>query len=370
MRVPFTNLKIKDQKLSSNIEIRIKEIIKNSEFILGEDVKKFEEEFAKFCSAKYCVGVASGTDGLTISLKALGINCGDEIITAANSFISTALSISFNQATPVFADIDPKTYNIDTSEIEKKITKKTKALLPVCLYGHPINFIEIEKIAKKYKLKVIIDACQSHGATFNNKPLGKFADAVVFSFYPTKNLGGYGDSGAVVTNNKAVAQKIVTLRNIGRKKWHTHIIKGYNSRLDNIQAAVLRLKLKHLNKWNNLRREKAHLYNKLLKDLPVITPIEINNSQHVYYLYTIRTKKRDKLKNFLTKKGIDSAIYYPIPIHLQRAYAELNLKRGSLPQTEKAASEILSLPLYPEITKSQLHFVAKSIREFFRNENY
>jgi len=363
MNVPFVDLKRQYDSIKDEVNTKINEVLQNTHFILGENSDAFEKEFANYCGVKYGVGVASGSDALTLNLKALGVNKGDEVITVPNTFIATVDAISRNGAKPVFVDIDPETYNIDVAEIEEKITDKTKAIIPVHLYGQPADMDEIIKIAKKYDLKIIEDACQAHGAEYKGKKVGSLSDVGCFSFYPAKNLGAYGDGGMVVTNNEQIAERIKMLRNYGQSKKYYHDFIGYNSRLDEIQAAVLRVKLRYLDEWNDKRREHAKLYNDLLENVSGIeTPTEKEFVKHVYHLYVIRCKNRNELQNYLSSKGVSTGIHYPIPVHLQKAYKHLEYKEGDFPITEKYAKEILSLPMFPELTDEEIEVVVGLIR--------
>ena len=366
MNIPLVDLKAQYKSIEKEIDKAIFGVIKNTNFILGENVQKFEEEFAKFCQVKYAVGVGNGTDALYLTLRVCGISKGDEVITQPNTFIATTEAITLNGAKPVFVDINPETYNIEKSRIEKAITKKTKAIIPVHLFGQPADMNPILKIAKKYNLKVIEDAAQAHGAEYRGKRVGGLGDVGCFSFFPAKNLGAYGDGGMVVTNNKKLADGIRMLRNHGRVQKYEHEVEGVNSRLDELQAAILRVKLRYLDKWNKARCQCAEFYNKSLKNIKgVETPFVPAWAKPVYYVYTIRVKERDKLKEYLEKKGISSGIYYPIPLHLQLAYKYLGYKRGDFPETEKAADEILNLPMYSELTISQIKFITNSIKDFY-----
>ncbi len=367
MKVPFVDLKAQYKSIETEVQKAIKKVFDKSDFILGEELKLFEEEFAAYCGAKYCVGVASGTEALWLALLALGIKKGDEVITAANTFIATALAITMAGAKPVLVDIDPKTYNIDPRLIEEKITEKTKAIIPVHLYGQPAEMEEINKIAKKYGLFVLEDACQSHGAIYKGKRCGSLGDAAAFSFYPAKNLGAYGDGGAVVTNSTEIAEKIRMLRDYGQKEKYHHLVKGYNSRLDTLQAAILRVKLKKLDEWNKKRMEAAEQYHQLLKKEDIVLPEIAPDRTHVFHLYVIRIKRRDHARKFLEKNGISTGIHYPIPIHLQPSFKEIGYKEESFPVTETYSKEVLSLPLYPEIKREQIEYVSQKIEEFFSN---
>jgi len=326
MNVPFVDLSRIHKPIKTELLRKIETVVDSNAFILGEEVKQFETEFSSYEGARYGIGVANGTDSILLSLKACGIQQGDEVITPAHTFIASALAITYAGATPVFADIDESSLTLDPQSAENYITKKTKAILPVCLYGQPAHISALSKLAKKYNLKLILDNAQSHGATYKNKPLGVYAHACSYSFYPGKNLGAFGDGGFVATNNKKVAEHVRLLRNIGRNGWYRHLVKGYNSRLDTIQAAILSVKLKHLKEWTKARRVIAARYHLLLKDLPVILPKELPDRTHVYHLYVIRTDKRESLINYLKRHGIESSIHYPVPVHKQRAYKELPKK--------------------------------------------
>lgn len=339
----------------------MRDTINNTSFILGNEVEEFEKEFAKFCNAKCCVAVASGTDALKLAIKALGIKEG-EIITVAHTFIATALAITDNNLKPVFVDIDSKTYNIDVDQIERKITKNTKAIIVVHLYGQPANMERIAEIAKKYNLELIEDCCQAHGAEYKRKRL-PYGDIGCFSFYPGKNLGAYGDGGAIVTNNEVLAKKLKAMRNYGSQVKYYHDFIGFNSRLDSLQAQVLKVKLKCLDNWNNKRIEHAKLYDRLLNGIVEIPKID-KNVKSVYHLYVIRCKSRDELQKYLADNGISTVIHYPIPIHLQKAYADLNYKNGDLPVTEEVTKNILSLPMYAELTDEEIKYTCEKIKEF------
>ncbi len=370
--VPFLDLTRQYKKIKEEILSATQRVYEKGRFILGEEVSTFEKEFSHYCGVRYGVGVGSGTDALYLALKAAGIGEGDEVVTVANSFIATALAISFTGATPLFVDIDPKTYTMDPNCLElllkrrkaKGSGRKIKAVLPVHLYGHPAEMDSILEIANHYDLIVIEDACQAHGAKYGRKRVGSFGVMGCFSFYPTKNLGGYGDGGMVVTNHKKYDQKLRLLRCYGEREKYQHILKGHNSRLDEIQAALLRIKLKYLDQWNEERRRKAKLYTKMLSPLGVVCPTEKKGVRHVFHLYTIKTKKRDSLQAFLKKKGIETLIHYPIPIPLQKAYQELGYRREDLPLTNLWSRKILSLPFFPEIRGYEMEEVAEGIRSW------
>lgn len=362
MEIKLVDLQKQYAGISDEIDEAIKKVIVKQRFILGEEVNNFETEYAAYLGVKYFVGVGSGTDGLRLTLHALGIRKGDEVITNVNSFIATATAIAEVGATPVFADINEKTYQIDPKEVEKKITKRTKALLPVHLYGLPSPLDELQAIAKKNNIFLVEDAAQAHGAVYKGKKVGGFGIAGVFSFYPGKNLGAYGDAGGIATNDKILFEKLVKLRNHGEIEKNTSEIIGSNSRLDEIQAAVLRVKLKYLDEWNKKRNKIAHFYQSKLHD----TPMQIIPRDHFsnYHLFIIENKKRDELITFLHEKGIQSQIYYPIPISLQKCFANLSYKKGDFPVAETKAKNILSLPIFPELSKEEQSFIISSIDTF------
>ena len=362
--IPFVDLKVQYDSIKDEIDNAIQNVLNTTSFIMGEELKKFEVEFAQFCDVKYAIGVANGSDALILALRACGIGEGDEVITVPHTFISTAEAISNVGGKIVFVDIDPKTYTIDVSKIEEGINERTKAIIPVHLYGQPADMDPIIRLAEKYNLRIIEDAAQAHGAEYKGKKVGSIGDVSCFSFYPGKNLGAYGDAGMVVTNNEEIAEKIKLLRNHGRiTKKYEHETEGYSSRLDNLQAAILRVKLKYLDKWNDMRRSNAKKYNELLSNIDgIITPYEADYAKHVYHLYVIRTENRDKLRVELKSKGVATGIHYPIPLHLQPAYSYLGYKRGDFPITETVSQEILSLPMFAELNDRQIEEVVELIK--------
>ena len=369
--IPFVDLKAQYDSIKNEIDDAIQIVLNNTSFIMGEELKKFEVEFSRFCDVKHAVGVANGSDALILALRACGIGEGDEVITVPYTFIATTEAISNVGGKVIFVGIDPETYTIDVTKIEEKITGRTKAIIPVHLYGQPADMDPIMELAKKYNLKVIEDAAQAHGAEYKGKRVGSIGDVACFSFYPGKNLGAYGDAGMVVTDNEEIAEKIKLLRNHGRiTKKYEHDIEGYSSRLDNLQAAILRVKLRHLNKWNESRRKNARRYNELLSNIEgIITPYEADYAKHVYHLYVIRTeKRRDKLREELKFNGVATGIHYPIPLHLQPAYKYLGYKRGDFPITEKASQEILSLPMFAELSDMQIEEIVKLIKILKNNK--
>ncbi len=365
MTIEFVDLKAQYETIKQDIDAAIKGVLSETAFIGGSRGKQFEDAFAQFCGAKHCIGVGNGTDALFIALKTLGIGSGDEVITVANSFIATSEAITLTGARPVFVDINPQTYNIDTSRIAEKITSRTKAILPVHLYGQPADMDPILNLARKHGLKIVEDCAQAHGARYKGRTAGSFGDMSCFSFYPGKNLGAYGDGGAIVTSDDALAKKARMFANHGRIDKYDHEIAGVNSRLDGIQAAILGAKLKHLDDWTEARRRNAYLYNDHLKDTDLVTPREIADVRAVYHLYVVRTKKeqRQKLQDHLKAKGIATGIHYPIALPNLKAYAYLKHSPNDFPEATKASQEIVSFPMYPELTESQIRAVAEAVKE-------
>ena len=354
-KIPLVDLKAQYAPIKDEIDSAIARVIDKTAFILGEEVSLFEENFAGFCGTKYAVGTSSGTSALQLALASVGINEGDEVITTPFTFIATTSSILALGGKPVFVDIEKDTYNLDVSKIESAITGKTKAIVPVHLYGHPVDMDPLMKIAKRRGIKVIEDACQAHGALYKEKKVGSVGEAGCFSFYPGKNLGCYGDGGMLVTNNEEICKRARLLRDHGRGDKYTHIIHGHNFRLDAIQAAILRVKLKYLDRWNDKRRKNALSYNKRLEKFSaIIKPVEKDYAKHVYHLYVIRAKRRDRLKAFLEENGVDAGIHYPVPLHMQPVYTEMKLSDRKMPVSEASSKDILSLPMYAELDESQI----------------
>ncbi len=365
--IPFVDLKAQYQSIKEEVQSEVIKVFEQTNFILGKPVSDFEEKFAEFCDSQFCVGVASGTDALHLALLAAGIGAGDEVITAANTFVATVLGISYTGAKPVLVDIDPKTYNMDIEKIEEKITDKTKAIIPVHLYGRPVNMDKLQAICDKHNLKIIEDACQSHGATWKGKKTGSFGIMGCFSFYPGKNLGAYGDGGAVVTSDKALYEKLRMMRNYGSPQKYYHDFIGFNSRLDTVQAAVLNVKLKFLADWGNSRFTNAKLYNEKLKGVgDIITPNIDGVDSHVFHLYVIRTKRRDELLKYLNENDVQCGIHYPVPIYALGAYKDLGAKAEDFPVTEEVSKEILSLPMFPELTEDQIDTVVNAVKNFYK----
>ncbi len=368
MNIPLVDLKAQYKRIKSEIDKAVQEVIQSGQFILSPEVESFESEVAAYCGTKYAVGVASGTDALQLALLACGIEPNDEVITTPFTFIATAETIAKCGATPVFADIDPETYNIDPAKLESKINQKTKAILPVHLYGQPVDMSPIVELAREYNLKIIEDCAQALGAEYRGKKVGSTGDVGCLSFFPSKVLGAYGDGGMIVTSNPDIAERAKILRNHGCKEKYYHLIHGFNSRLDSLQAAILRVKLRHLNEWIELRRQKASLYSQLLERIDGIEPPYVAPySYHIFNYYTIRLNlrlSRDKLKEFLDSQGVATAIYYPVSLHLQEVYKPLGYKLGDFPQSERTQREVLSLPIYPELEDQQVEEIVGLIKVF------
>lgn len=377
MNVPFLDLKAQYAAIKDEIHAAVGEVMENTAFAGGPFVAGFEKEFAKFCNCKHAVGVGNGTDALWLSLLALGIGPGDEVLTVPDTFIATAEAITYCGAKPVFVDVDPKTYNMDPNKLEdclknrlasnpSPLSPRPKAIIPVHLFGQTADMDPILAIARAYGLHVVEDACQAHGAEYKGRKAGSMGAAGCFSFYPGKNLGAYGEAGAVVTNDDAIAEKIRIFRDHGQSKKYHHNVIGWNARMDGIQGAVLSVKLKYLAGWNESRRAHAREYTRLLSPMEgVLLPLEADYARHVFHIYAIRIKQRDQLMARLAERGISCGIHYPVPVHLQVAYRSLGLAEGSYPVAEKCAAEFLSLPMYPELTSEQIKRVADEIKGFY-----
>jgi dTDP-4-amino-4,6-dideoxygalactose transaminase len=359
--IPILDLKTQYQSIKDEIDAAVLDVMASGYFVLGPNVKALEAELAEYVGCRYGVGVASGTDALRLSLAALDIGPGDEVITTPFTFVATANTISHAGARPVFVDIEPRTFNIAPAAIEAAITERTKAIMPVHLYGQPAEMEAIMEIAQRHGLHVIEDCAQAIGAEENGRRVGTFGDVACFSFYPTKNLGAYGDGGMVTTDDPEIAERVDLLRRQGGKTRYYHEVLGFNSRLDEIQAALLRVKLQHLDDWQAKRRRIAARYEELLGDLDVVTPFVRPGVTHVYHQYTIRVSNRDELHESLKDRGVSTMIYYPLPLHLQKMYDDLGYTEGSLPVSEQAGHEVLSLPMYPELTDEQIQSVAEAI---------
>lgn len=364
-KIPLVDLKAGFEPIRNEIMKTIESVFSEMKLYIGPNGQALEEEFASYCRTKYAIGVGSGTEAIHLALLSAGIGKGDEVIVSPNTFFATVEAISYTGALPVFVDIDPATYAIDTSLIEKKINSRTKAIIPVHMYGQPADMEPIMELSEKYGIKNIEDACQAHGAEYHNKKCGSIGDAGCFSFYFTKNLGAYGEGGMVTTNNSTIADKVRLYRNHGHKTKYEHSVVGYNSRLDEIQAAILRIKLKRLDEYNEKRWANASLYNTLLKETPLILPTQAPDRKHVFHLYVVRAKDRDNLQDFLDNAGIGTGIHYRIPVHLQKAFEKFGYKKGDIERVETTCDEILSLPMYPEINEKNIIYIAGKIKEFY-----
>lgn len=394
MQIPLINLKKQYQTIKGEADKKALEVLSGAQYIMGTNVKEFEKEFSEYLGIKHSISVGNGTDALIISLKALGIGEGDEVITTPWTFFATAESISFVGATPIFVDVEPDTFNIDPAKVEEKVTSKTKAIMPVHIFGQPCNMDAINDIAKKHNLYVIEDAAQAIGSEYKGQKTGTLSDIATFSFFPTKNLGCAGDGGMIVTDNDDLAVICRALRvhgsgengqkafniinnideNIAKDnsadntiynpfKYYNYLI-GHNSRLDEIQAAILRIKLKKIDKWNSKRRENAGFYNDNLKDTSLVIPFEDKDVKHVYHLYILQSEKRAELVSFLNKKGISTGVYYPIPLHLQKAYKDLGYKAGDLPNAEYLSHRTFAIPMFAELTDKEKEYIVNTIKEF------
>jgi dTDP-4-amino-4,6-dideoxygalactose transaminase len=365
-KVPYLDLPAQIRSIRKEIDAAIARTIDNCSFCLGPEVAQFEKDFAKFCGAEHCVAMNCGTSALHVALLLFDIKPGDEVITTPFTFVATSWAISYVGAKPVFVDVDDATMTLDPKLIERAITPRTKAILPVHLYGHPFDADAILEICRKHKLPLIEDACQAHGAKYKSKIVGTFGEISGFSFYPGKNLGACGEGGALVTNNSVFAARARSLREHGSTVRYYHDEIGFNYRMEGIQGAVLAVKLPHLQKWTDERRRVAHRYHELLKDTPLQLPREAAYAASAFHLYVVRHPRRDDLKKFLDDNGVGCALHYPLPLHLQKCYAQLGHKPGDFPVAEKSARECLSLPIYPELTDSQIQRVATAIKSFFK----
>lgn len=359
MNVPFLDLPRQTESLRREIEPAIESLLRRCDFVGGEAVSRFEKSFAEFCGTRHCAGVSNGTDAIYLALKALGVGPGDEVITVPNTFIGTTAPITRAGARIRFVDVNPLTLNMDVSQIEKSISPKTKAVIPVHLYGQPADMEAVLRIARQHELVVIEDAAQAHGAKYMGKPVGGFGQAACFSFYPGKNLGAFGDAGAVVTDDPQIDEKIRILRDAGRLSKYEHAVEGYNHRMDTLQAAILEIKLRHLAAWNSRRRQIAARYRDHFSGQEKITTLlEPEGTEGVYHLFIVQVPERDRIRNWLQEAGIDTGIHYPIPLHLQPAYRYLGYREGDFPVAEAAARKIISLPIFPEMTDEQVDYVA------------
>jgi dTDP-4-amino-4,6-dideoxygalactose transaminase len=366
MTVPFLDLKTQYQSIKGEINPAIQRVLDNASFVLGAEVADFENEFKREHNVRHCFGVSSGTDGNHMALWALGIGRGNEVIIPANTFIATAWGATLCGATPVFVDCDGENYNIDPAKVEEKITPNTKAIVAVHLYGQPADLDPLRDIARRYNIFLVEDCAQSHFAEYKGKRIGGLSHASSFSFYPGKNLGAYGEGGAVATNDDALARKLRMIRDHGAERKYDHEIQGHNYRMEGIQGAVLAVKLKHLSGWTEARRRNAKRYDEQLREIPsLVTPAEMSYAKHVYHLYVIRTPHREKMQKHLEAHGIGTGLHYPVPLHLQKVFSELGYTRGDFPVAERLADECLSLPMFPELTEDQIGYVCNTLRGFY-----
>lgn len=361
--IPFLDLKAQYESIQEEIQTAVRASFASSDFTLGQEVAAFEEEFAAYCGGKYGIGVNSGTSALHLALLVAGIGPGTEVITVSCTFVATVAAIDYAGGRPIFVDVDPQTLNMDPRQVEAAITERTKAILPVHLHGQPADLDPIMEIARRHQLVVIEDAAQAHAAEYKGRRVGSIGDFGCFSFYPGKNLGAYGEAGIVVTNNREHARTIRMLRDWGQERKYHHVLKGYNYRMEGVQGAILRVKLRHLDAWTDARRQHATFYNEALRGTDLHTPIEAPYARHVFHVYAVRTPERDRVLQFLQAKNISTGIHYPIPVHLQKAYMEFGYKAGDLPVTERSSDELLSLPMFPELRKGQIEAVCEAVRE-------
>ena len=361
IKVPYLDLKAQYQSIKPEIDAAIARVLDSCQFVLGAEVADFEQEFAAYCGAAECIALNSGTSALHLALLAAGVGPGDEVITVPFTFVASVAAVTYAGARPVLVDIDPQSFTMDPAAIESAITPRTKAILPVHLYGQPADMDPIMEVARRRGLVVIEDAAQAHGAKYKGRPVGSIGDMTCFSFYPVKNLGAYGEGGAVTTSNAEYTRTIRMLRDWGQDRKYHHVLRGFNYRMEGFQGAILRVKLRHLERWTKARRAAVSKYNQLLADCGVERPTEMPWAGHVYHVYTLRTDDRDGLQAALHAEGIQTAVHYALPAHLQPAYADLGYSRGAFPESEKAANEVLSLPLYPEMTDTQIQRVSQAL---------
>jgi dTDP-4-amino-4,6-dideoxygalactose transaminase len=361
VKVPYLDLKAQYRSIKPEIDAAIARVLDSCQFVLGAEVAGFEKEFAAYCGAAECVALNSGTSALHLALLAAGVGPGDEVITVPFTFVASVAAVTYTGARPVLVDIDPRSFTMDPAAIEAAITPRTKVILPIHLYGQPADMDPIIEVARRYRLVVIEDAAQAHGAKYKGYSVGSIGDMACFSFYPGKNLGAYGEGGAVTTSNSEYGRTIRMLRDWGQDRKYHHVLRGYNYRMEGFQGAILRAKLRHLEQWTEARRALVSRYNQLLADYRVERPTEMPWARHVYHIYTLRTDDRDGLQAALQAEGIQTAVHYAVPVHLQPGYADLKYCRGTFPQSEKAAEQVLSLPLYPEMSDNQVQIVSQAL---------
>jgi dTDP-4-amino-4,6-dideoxygalactose transaminase len=362
VQVPYLDLKAQYQSIKPEIDAAIARVLESCQFVLGSEVAKFEQDFAAYCETSDCIALNSGTSALHLALLAAGVGPGDEVITVPFTFVASVAAVLYAGSCPALVDIEPRSFTMDPAAVEEAITHRTRAILPVHLYGQPADMDPIMDIARRHNLIVIEDAAQAHGAKYKGRPVGSIGDMACFSFYPGKNLGAYGEGGAVTTNNPEYARTVRMLRDWGQDRKYHHVSRGYNYRMDGFQGAILGVKLRHLNRWTEARRAVVRQYNELLARSDVQIPIEMQWAKHVYHVYTLRSSDRDGLRAALTEKGIQTGIHYPIPVHMQPAYADLGYVPGAFPQAEAAAKQVISLPLYPELSEDAVKRVAYAVR--------
>lgn len=365
IQIPVEDITRQYQRIKDEVMAAIAEVLPTGKYVLGPNLAAFEQEFAAFCQTKYCVGISNGTEALHLALAACGVGPGDEVITVPNTYIATVFAISYVGATPVFVDVNPITFNIDTSQIEARITPRTKAILPVHLYGQIVDMDPLLEIACRHNLWVIEDAAHAHGALYKGRRAGSLGHIGCFSFYPRKVMGCYGDGGAVTLNDDTLYDRIRVLRYMGQHEKYVHEVIGFQQRLDELQAAILRVKLRHLDEWIEERRQWASMYDELLTGLPVVIPQTVGDVRHTYYQYTIRTPRRDELLHFLAGRGIGSQVMYPLEVPYQPAYQHLGYRGGAFPVADAHVKEILCLPMFPELTEEEVRRTPHAIREFF-----
>jgi dTDP-4-amino-4,6-dideoxygalactose transaminase len=359
--VPLVDLREQHRAIAEEVEAAMRGVMERGDFVLGGDVEAFEVEFASFCEAGHAVGLDSGLSALEIGLRALGVGPGDEVLTPVNSFIASSSAISFTGATPVWVDVDPRTYTIDVQAAGSLVTPRTRAIMPVHLYGQPADMDAVLALARKHRLKVVEDACQAHGARYKGRRVGSLGDFAAFSFYPAKNLGAYGDGGMLTTNDAELAERVRVMRNYGQRRKYEHVEMAWNRRLDTLQAAVLRVKLRRLDEWNDARRRHAAVYSRVLEGAGLQLPVAAPYAEHVYHVYVVQARERDRVLRCLHELGIGAGLHYPVPIHLQEAYRSRGQGPGSFPVAEKLAGRVLSLPMYPELRQDQIERVADAV---------
>jgi dTDP-4-amino-4,6-dideoxygalactose transaminase len=364
-RIPSEDLTRQYQQIKGEISAALDTVLPSGKYTLGPVLEKFEDEFARYCGTKYCIGISNGTEALHLALAAMGVGPGDEVITQANTYVATSFAINYVGATPVFADVDPVYFNLDPQKLEEKITARTKAIIPVHMYGHPCDMLAIQAIASEHHLQVLEDSSHAQGAFYHGHKAGALGNAAAFSFYPSKVLGAYGDAGAITTNDEDLYHKIRVLRYMGQEVKHTHQVIGFQQRLDPIQAAVLSVKLRHLDTWIDCRRAIAAQYKQLLADLPIAVPAEAPWARHVYYMYTVHCEQRDALSNYLTRQGIETQKIYATPVPLQPCYRYLEYQESDIPVTTRHSDQLLCLPVFPELAEAEIGQICDAIHAFY-----